>query len=154
MTDELTNPHLADLACLVGDWDTGVSGASFLPSRDTVVHGRLEGRAIEEGRLLALRQIADPSGPPAATWVIGRDARRDARRGALRRRERGVARLRHDVRRRPVVHVADNPQFSQRFEASVGSPADTITGEWQKRGPEGAWEHDFDVTYIRLTPLI
>lgn len=48
----------------------------------------------------------------------------------------------------------DNPQFSQRFEASVGSPADTITGEWQKRGPEDAWEHDFDVTYIRITPLI
>lgn len=48
--------------------------------------------------------------------------------------------------------LRDDPHFSQCFDASVSTAADTITGEWKKKGPQGAWAHDFDLTCTRLAP--
>ena len=70
---ELTNPSLAELGFLIGEWDMAISGASFLPDPDQVVHGRVEFSATEDGPVLVMRQGVEPSGPPAASWVIGRD---------------------------------------------------------------------------------
>jgi len=149
MTAALSNPALSDLEVLLGDWDMALSGASFLPDPETVVHGRIEARPIEEGRLLTLRQHADPSGQPAATWVIGRDEAADGYcvlygdgRGVSRRYEMTLSEGTWRMWR-------DDPSFSQRFEASVRSDRSQIVGTWQKRSAGGDWEHDFDVTYTR-----
>lgn len=37
--------------------------------------------------------------------------------------------------------------FAQRFIAELDG--DTIRGAWEKTGEDGAWEHDFDLTYRR-----
>ena len=150
MAHELTNPALADLEFLVGDWDMALSGAAFLPTPDTVVHGRVEIRPIENGGLLAMRQVIEPSGPPAATWVIGRDeARSDYT--VLYADERGVS------RRYEMAFVGEtwriwrnDPHFSQRFDAAIGAERHRIVGRWQKRSAGGGWEPDFDLTYTRL----
>ena len=44
-----------------------LSRSAFLPDPEAEVHGRAEVRAIEEGNLFAMRQIVEPSAPPAAT---------------------------------------------------------------------------------------
>jgi hypothetical protein len=60
MSDELRNPSLSELEFLVGDWDLALSRAAFLSDPDAEVHGRVEVRAIEDGNLLAMRQVVDP----------------------------------------------------------------------------------------------
>lgn len=150
MSDELRNPSLSELAFLIGDWDMALSRAAFLPDQDAEVHGRVEVRAIEEGGLLAMRQVVERSGPPAATWVIGRD---EALAGytALYTDNRGVSRVYEmTVAGAEWRMWRNNPEFSQRFDATVSSERDEIVGEWQKRSSAGDWEHDFDVRYTRL----
>ena len=150
MATELTNPALADLGFLVGDWDMALSGASFLPSPDTVVHGRVEIRPIEEGRLVAMRQMVEPSGPPAATWVVGRDEA-GAGYSVLYADGRGVSRHYEMALSLPRWRLwRDDPSFSQRFEASVEADGNAIAGTWHRRLGDGDWEHDFDVAYTRL----
>ena len=66
-----SNPALAELAILVGDWDMALSGASFLPDPEQVIHGHFGCSWIEGGAALAMHQ-GGPK-PPVATWIIGRD---------------------------------------------------------------------------------
>lgn len=150
MTDDLRNPALADVGFLVGDWDMALSDASFLPDPATVVHGRIETRLIEAGRLLAMRQIVEPSAPPEATWVIGRDES-DSAYVALYADGRGVARVYEMTMSSGQWRMwRDSAQFSQRFDATVSADRNSIAGRWQKRPGDGVWEHDFAVTYTRL----
>jgi hypothetical protein len=148
---QMTNPVLSALEFLIGDWDMALSGASFLGDPTEVVHGRVEVRPIEEGALLAMRQVVEPSGPPAATWVVGGDGARASytvlyadRRGVSRVYEMALA----DRRWRIWRH---DPEFSQRFEATVSTDQEKIVGRWEKCSSVGAWEHDFDVTYSRFS---
>ena len=149
MVDEVTNPSLADLEFLLGEWDMALSGASFLPDPGAVVHGRVEIRAIEHGRLLAMRQIVEPSGPPAADWVIGRDESR-AGYAVLYADGRGVSRVYDMALSGGRWRIWRNdPQFSQRFEATISADRASMVGEWEKRTTD-VWEHDFNVIYRRL----
>jgi hypothetical protein len=149
MTAELTNSALADLDFLVGDWDITLSGASFLPGPDQVLAGRVEVRLIEAGGLLAMRQMSDPAGPPLASWVIGRDASRPSY-TVLYTDARGVSRVYEMTLAGGLWRIwRDNPEFSQRFEATISTDRDDITGHWEKRTSNGVWEHDFYVTYTR-----
>ena len=68
----MTNPALADLAPLVGQWRMEVYGAAFLPDLDTRVTGSVEFDWIENGAAVVMRQGADYEGSPAAVWIIGR----------------------------------------------------------------------------------
>jgi hypothetical protein len=150
VADELANPALAELQFLIGDWDMALSDASFLPDHESVVHGRVEARAIEDGRLLAMRQVVEPSAPPAATWVIGRDESNEAY-AVLYADGRGVSRV-YEMTFSGWHWCLwrDDPHFSQRFDATVGEDRNRIVGEWQKGSSPAAWEHDFNVTYTRL----
>ena len=42
------------------------------------------------------------------------------------------------------------PGFSQRFEGKISDDGETISARWEKSGDGLEWEHDFDVTYIRM----
>jgi hypothetical protein len=150
MSGELTNPSLSDLGFLIGDWDMALSGASFLPDPEHVIHGRFEVRPIEAGTLLAMRQRAESSGPPAASWVWGRDESQ-AGYTVLYTDGRGVSRVyQASLSDRRWEIWRHTPEFSQRFEATVSVDYDEIAGSWEKRSSNGAWEHDFDVAYSRL----
>jgi len=152
MATEMTNPALAEVSFLVGDWEMTLSRASFLPSKDDVVHGHVEFRPIEEGTLLAMRQGVEPPKPPAATWVIGRDESRDVY-TVLYSDSRGVSRVYEiTLSNREWRIWRENLEFSQRFEATVSADHNEIMGRWEKCASDGAWEHDFNIAYTRESP--
>ena len=43
----------------------------------------------------------------------------------------------------------DDPDFAQRFEATVDADRRRIEGRWERRAADGPWEHDFAVAYTR-----
>jgi len=150
VTTDLNNPALAALGFFLGEWDMALSGASFLPDPDQVVHGRVEFSAVEDGRLLVMRQAIEPSDPPAATWLIGRDDSK-AEYKVLYADGRGVSRIYEMTFTEDTWQMWRNDQkFSQRFEATIAPDGTSIKGRWEKRESDGAWEHDFDVEYSRL----
>ena len=150
MNDPRKTPSLGELAFLIGDWDTALSGGSFLPDPDQVVHGRLEIRAVENGAFLAIRQFVDVSGPPAAVWLVGRDDSHPDY-TVLYADTRGVSRVYVMRLREPHWQIwRDHDEFAQRFEALIGPDRQEIVGRWEKRVNTGTWEPDFNVTYSRL----
>ena len=139
-----SNPQLADLAFLVGDWEMELSNASFLPHPADTVRGRLSFEWIENGAFLLMRMGGD------AIWLISRDEEQplytvfyfDAR-AVSRVYEMSVADQVWTMWR-------ESERFSQRFTGRVSADGRTITGEWTKRRDQQEWEHDFDITYRRL----
>jgi hypothetical protein len=152
MPKQMTNLALTEVAFLVGDWDMALSGASFLPDTDDVVHGHVEFRPIEEGTLLTMRQGVEPPHPPAATWVIGRDESRDEF-TVLYTDSRGVSRVYEMTLSNRTWRIwREDPEFSQRFEASISADHNEIVGRWEKCASKGEWEHDFNIAYTRESP--
>jgi hypothetical protein len=43
------------------------------------------------------------------------------------------------------------PGFWQRYEGRVSQDGKTITARWEKSSDGSAWEHDFDVTYTKVS---
>jgi hypothetical protein len=39
--------------------------------------------------------------------------------------------------------------YTQRFTGTFSPDENTISGAWEQRWPDAAWEHDFDLTYHR-----
>ncbi|MBV8988265.1 MAG: hypothetical protein JO372_06855, partial [Solirubrobacterales bacterium] len=67
------NPALAHLEALVGHWRMELYRAAFLPEPETRLTGSIDIEWIAEGAALLMRQ-GDAAQPPAATWIVGRDA--------------------------------------------------------------------------------
>jgi hypothetical protein len=133
VTRGLTNPALAELEFLVGDWDMALSDAAFLPDPGQVVHGRIEVRPIEAGTLLAMRQGVEPSGPPAASWVMGRDDSQGLY-TVLYADGRGVSRIYEmSLSDRRWRIWRDTSEFSQRFEATASEDNGEIVGRANTR---------------------
>src|SRR2546430_16695897 len=61
------NPHLTDLAFLVGDWEMELSHAAFLPHPADTVRGQVSVEWIENGAFLLMHMGAD------ALWLMSRD---------------------------------------------------------------------------------
>jgi hypothetical protein len=149
MSARLTNPALAALDFLVGEWEMTLSDASFLPDRNQTIAGRVMVEPIEAGGLLAMRQMADPAGPPMATWVIGRDGSQGEY-VVLYTDDRGVSRVYQMSFADSTWRIwRDDPEFSQRFDAHADEDRSVIVGRWERRSSSGFWEHDFTVTYAR-----
>ena len=149
MNTDLTNPALSDLAFLVGAWDMTISRASFLSTPDETVSGRVAFEPIEGGMLLVMRQVGDAAGPPLASWVIGRDGP-GSDHTVLYADSRGVSRVYAMCLRDDRWTIwRDDPDFAQRFEATVDADRRRIEGRWERRAADGPWEHDFAVAYTR-----
>jgi hypothetical protein len=149
MSGELVNPMLTDLEFLVGDWDMTLSNASFLGDPERTVSGRAEIRTLESGMLLAMRQVSEAGGAPLASWVIGRDLSRSGY-TVLYTDERMVSRVYAMSFAGSQLRIwRDDPEFSQRFSASLSDDRRTLAGRWEKRTSGGSWEHDFDLVYSR-----
>ena len=43
------------------------------------------------------------------------------------------------------------PGFWQRYEGRVSQNGKTITTRWEKSSDGTTWEHDFDVTYTKVS---
>jgi hypothetical protein len=81
--------------------------------------------------------------------VIGRDASRGDY-TVLYTDTRGVSRV-YEMRLAGNTWTIwrHDPEFSQRFEATITADRNAIAGNWQKRARGDPWEHDFDLAYTR-----
>lgn len=141
-----TNPALAELEFLAGDWDMELYDTSFLPDPDAKVRGQVTFAWIEQDTALVMRM-----GP--AIWIIGRDDA-EPHYHVLYADERGVSRVYRMSLDAGAWRIwRDTPEFSQRFDAEVDSGHAEINGAWQKSTDGGkTWEHDFKVRYSRQGP--
>ena len=140
------NPALQRLQPLAGEWDMELFNASFLPDPDTRARGKATFAWIEQGAALVMRQ------GERATWIIGRDDAEDDFH-VLYSDSRGVSRVYHmsfDASRWTLRR--NTAEFSQRFEATIGSNGTAIDGRWEKSFDNGkTWEHDFNLNYTKTT---
>ncbi len=145
------NPALASLEGLVGNWAMELSNASFLPDPSTTVKGSVAFAWVQDGAFFAMRMGDMPPSPPNAIWLISRDESVS-----------NYTVLYYDARRVSRVYemsFADGlwkmwrqaPGFWQRFEGTVSDSGTTITAHWEKSPDGTAWEHDFDVTYTKVS---
>jgi hypothetical protein len=138
------NPQLADLAFLVGAWEMELSNAAFLSQPTETVRSQVSYEWIENGAFLMLRMGEN------ALWLIGRDEAQPLY-TVLYFDARAVSRVyAMSLSDDTWTMWRDSAQFSQRFTGHISADRGTITAEWRKRSGQGAWEHDFDVTYRRL----
>jgi hypothetical protein len=146
----LANPALADLEVLVGRWEVTLSQASFLADPEETATLRAVFEPIESGRLLSLRQLSEGSGPPLASWVMGRDGT-EGDYTVLYADDRVVSRVyAMQFVGRTWRMWRDDPEFAQRFEARLDADGREMTGRWERREAGGGWEHDFTLTYRRI----
>jgi len=45
----------------------------------------------------------------------------------------------------------NSPDFSQRFKGKFSDDGNSIVAYWEKSSDGSTWEHDFDVTYTRVS---
>ncbi len=148
MTQLVTNPALADLEVLVGEWTIEIV---FPGDPPTTVHGRASFDRIEAGAFLVMRAEVDWEGPAGSVSVIGRDdAGEDY--SVLYFDARGVSRVYAMSFRDGVLRQwRDAPGFSQRFTATLSEDANTMAARWEKSTDGTTWELDFDLAFRRVT---
>jgi hypothetical protein len=145
------NPALKALEGLVGEWEMVLSNASFLPRPSDTIQGQVSFAWVQDGAFLLLRMGDKPPGPPAAIWLISRDESAPGY-TVLYYDSRSVSRVYEMSFSQGVWKMWRNaPGFHQRYEGTVSKDAKTITARWEKSGDGATWEHDFDVTYTRIS---
>lgn len=133
---------------LVGHWAMELSNASFLPNSSDTVTGHVSFEWVESGAFLRMYM---GNKPPDAIWLISRDE------ATLH-----YTVLYYDTRRVSRVYAMsfsdgiwkmwrNSPDFSQRFEGKFGDDGNTIKAHWEKSSDGSTWEHDFDVTYTKVS---
>ncbi len=146
------NPALNDLEGLVGGWEIELSNASFLPSPSDTVKGSASFTWAQDGAFLLMRSMSDRQpGPPAALLMIGHDDSSPDY-TVLYYDSRTVSRV-------YAMSFADGvwkmwreaSGFWQRFEGALSQDGKTITAHWDKSSDGVAWEHDFDLTYAKVS---
>ncbi len=100
---------------------------------------------------MLLRMGDKPPSPPVAMWLIARDEAA-TNYTVLYYDARSVSRV---YAMSFLEHVwkmwRESPGFWQRFEGTVSQNGQTITACWEKSSDGTTWEHDFDVTYTKVS---
>jgi hypothetical protein len=149
---------LALLNVFIGEWSMD---ASFPLTAPAPIAGQsLVGRAVFEwmlgGQFLAEHATIPHPDAPDSTAFIGFEP--DS--GAYTQHyfdSRGVARVYSMTLRAGVwMLLRETPDFtpldfSQRYTATFSDDGNTIAGRWESRTDALSWEHDFDLTYTKLT---
>jgi len=156
----MQNDHTAleRLAVFLGEWRMEASFPSAAPAASVAsgVSGRAVFRRVLDGQFLALEiEIPHPDAPDS--WAIigvaanGQtytqhyfDTRGVARVYAMTFRD-GLWTL---LREAPDFTPLD---FAQRFTGRFSDDGRTIVGRWEQRTGGATWQHDFDLTYTRVS---
>lgn len=145
------SPVLEGLERLVGEWDMEISNARFLPNPSDTVNGHASFEWLEDRGFFVIRMGGKLRSVPEAVWLIGRDES-----------SQNYPVLYYDSRRVSRVYEMsfsegvwkmwrESPTFWQRYEGKVSSDGNIITAHWEKSSDGAKWEHDFDITYTRVT---
>jgi hypothetical protein len=155
MQHGIRHPLLARLDVLVGAWELSVPEVDLGRARTAF-------EWIEDGAFLVMHSEADP--PPAdaprewienspfpVTAVIGVDETSE-RFSYLYADARGVHRVYMMTLEDGVWKISrDAPEFFQRFEGQISDDGTTIDGAWEMSRDGEAWEHDFDLRYVKIS---
>ena len=145
------NPALESLEILVGDWEMELSNASFLPSRSDTSKGLVSFEWVQDGAYLLMSMVDKPPSPPAALWLMSRDEA-TPNYTVLYYDQRSVSRIyAMSFSERIWKMWREAPGFCQRYEGRLSEDGKTITARWEKSFDCEKWEHDFDVTYTKVS---
>ena len=88
---------------------------------------------------------------PRALWLIGRDDS-SPNYTVLYADARGVSRV-YSMSFSAGVWMLwrEAPGFWQRYEGRMSTNGATIAAHWERSADGATWEHDFDITYTRLS---
>lgn len=144
------NPALKQLDVLVGEWETELSNASFLPRPSDTGKGRVSFEWVQDGAFLVMRMGDKPPRAPEALWLISRDES-TPNYIVLYYDARSVSRIYEmSFSNRVWKMWRAAPGFWQRYEGTVSLDGKTITAQWEKSSDGAIWEHDFDLTYTKV----
>ena len=145
------NPALKPLEVLVGKWEMELSRASFLPRPTDTVTGTVSFEWAQDGAFLLMHMGDQPAGAPAALWLISRDES-VSNYTVLYYDSRSVSRVYEMSFSEGVWKMWRNaPGFCQRYEGTVNKNGKTISARWEKSSDSITWEHDFDLTYTKVS---
>ena len=145
------NPALQSLEVLVGDWKMELSNTSFLPSPSDTATGQISFEWLQNGAFLMMRMGSKPSAAPDAMWLIGRDDS-TPNYTVLYYDSRGVSRIyQMSFLDGEWKMWREAPGFCQRFEGNVSNDGNTIAARWEKSPDGTTWQHDFDLTYTKIS---
>jgi hypothetical protein len=142
-----------DLKILIGEWSLEMTMPGAAPSGD--VGARVTFEPLGEKFLFERWSVPVP-GAPDGLAVIGYDEGR----GTLLQHyfdERGVARV-YEMSLADGVWTLERTKpdfspldFTQRFTGTFSADRRTIAGRWEICNDGSTWEHDFDLTYRRVS---
>jgi hypothetical protein len=124
---------------------------SFDPDPSAVARGHTSFEWLEGGAFLLQRSEVPNTEFPRSLALIGPDDAAGTY-GMLYFDSRDVSRI-----YRMTLHGGiwtlwrDFPGFSQRFNGTFSDDNNTITAYWEKSSDGSNWEHDFDLTYTRVS---
>jgi hypothetical protein len=145
------NPALKHLEAVVGEWEMELANASFLPSPSDTAKGHVSFEWVQDGAFLVMRMGDKPPGPPNAIWLISRDES-TPNYIVLYYDARSVSRVYEmSFSERVWKMWREAPGFWQRYEGTLSKDGNTITAHWEKAADGIKWEHDFDVTYTKVS---
>ncbi len=150
------NPALDRLEALVGEWELEASVGG-----QTIRGARTKFEWLEGGAFLVQHTDAEPDESAPAEWVanapfpvvtiIGLDDSAETF-SMLYADGRGVFRVYEMTLGGGVWKIwRDAPGFFQRFTATFSDDGRTITGSWEGSRDGSEWEHDFGLTYRKVS---
>jgi len=144
-----SQPQLDLLDVFVGEWRLT---SSFSPDPATAPRAHTTFDWLSGRRFLVQRWEVDHPDAPDGIAIIGFDAEKEM---LLQHYfdSRGVARVYEMTFSEGVWTLerhAAPPDFSQRFTGTFGDDDNTIVGRWESASEGSSWEHDFDLTYVRV----
>jgi hypothetical protein len=154
MAQQTRTPQSTGSAVFVGEWAMAAE-FRYLPSADIgarVVFEWMPGRRF----LIQRWEVPVPEAPDGIA-IIGADP--DSEGNFLQHYfdSRGVARVyKMSVSERGWNLWRDTPDFSplefaQRYTGTFADDGRVITGSWERCHDDATWEHDFDLTYTKVT---
>src|SRR5262245_48270064 len=146
-----SNPALERLSVFIGKWNTEITSMSFHPDPSAVAHGHTSFEWLEGGAFLTQQSAVPDSEFPRATAVIGPDDKAETY-CMLYFDSRGVSRIYQMSLNGDTWKLwRDFPGFSQRFIGTFSNDRTIITAHWETSSDGANWEHDFDITYTKVS---
>jgi hypothetical protein len=148
------SPALAALDLFVGEWSMA---ARFQDMPAAAGDARVVFEWLPGGQFLVERWSVPVPEAPDGIAIIGLDPSSEGRYLQHYFDSRGVARVYKMTVAEKVWRLwRDEPDFSpldfrQRYTGTVSDDGQSITGAWEICHDGSTWEHDFDLSYSKLS---